>query len=614
MSVYNHRSMVPAPSNKFVEMLDNIQLEFDQLSQEAYICKSQRDDFELKMNSQIKEMSNFQQSLLELERTQQGLKKHYEEEIARLRQLLEQAQSRNGNNHSLPNRNNPKSSNPSNIPTPSPHYAPPPNIGSGSNNFSGITNAHGNSNSNNNHGPPQMNEPSSHHPSFPLPPHSPSTTQNPTSFMNESPIITQIDSGPNTSGYPYSHQPPPSSQQQRGPGTPTSQPSPLINNDIKRKPGPSPSNQQLTPNRSSNMSSKNSFGGFGDLDPDGVPPNMKIEGSDWFALFNPKVPRYLTVGLELTLEHKSVVCCVKFSQDGRFLATGCNRSTYIYEVATGQKVCVLQDDSVAGDSDLYIRSVCFSPDGKYLATGAEDKLIRIWDIAQRRIQFQLSGHEQDIYSLDFSRDGRIIVSGSGDRTARIWSMADGKLLHKLVIKDVDPKDPGVTSVAISPNNRLVAAGSLDKMVRVWDTYDGTLLDQLEGHKDSVYSVAFMPDGHTLVSGSLDKTLKLWQLSNSNEHRYGNDRDHSRNPCITTFVGHKDFVLSVACTPDGRWVVSGSKDRGVQFWDPRTGQTQFMLQGHKNSVISVAVSPSGKPLFATGSGDNRARIWSYDLVA
>ena len=98
---------------------------------------------------------------------------------------------------------------------------------------------------------------------------------------------------------------------------------------------------------------------------------------------------------------------------------------------------------------------------------------------------------------------------------------------------------------------------------------------------------------------------------------------------------KDFVLSVALTPDGEWVLSGSKDRGVQFWDPRTGDTQLMLQGHKNSgnldpfskagsvmaagengllmiasaptVISVAPSPAGD-LFATGSGDMRARIW------
>lgn len=102
---------------------------------------------------------------------------------------------------------------------------------------------------------------------------------------------------------------------------------------------------------------------------------------------------------------------------------------------------------------------------------------------------------------------------------------------------------------------------------------------------------------------------------------------------------QDFVLSVALTTDGDWVLSGSKDRGVQFWDPRTGDTQLMLQGHKNSgmlsfhiqeqakqphmveytmrllandcvwnsVISVAPSPKGE-LFATGSGDMRARIW------
>ena len=103
-------------------------------------------------------------------------------------------------------------------------------------------------------------------------------------------------------------------------------------------------------------------------------------------------------------------------------------------------------DESAGKAgaDLYIRSVCFSPDGKYLATGAEDKQIRvsfihilfvccpahksrfcqIWDISKKRICNVFDGHQQEIYSLDFSRDGRLIVSGSGDRTARIWDMTD----------------------------------------------------------------------------------------------------------------------------------------------------------------------------------------------
>lgn len=75
-------------------------------------------------------------------------------------------------------------------------------------------------------------------------------------------------------------------------------------------------------------------GALADVDPDSVPANMKVEGRDWFALFNPKTPRYLKVDLLHTLEHRSVVCCVKFSADGRWLAAGCNRATYIYDVAT----------------------------------------------------------------------------------------------------------------------------------------------------------------------------------------------------------------------------------------------------------------------------------------
>ena len=77
------------------------------------------------------------------------------------------------------------------------------------------------------------------------------------------------------------------------------------------------------------------------------------------------------------LAHQSVVCCVRFSQDGRFVATGCNRSAQIFDVQSGKQVCHLQDNSTSQDGDLYIRSVCFSPDGRYLATGAEDKIIRV---------------------------------------------------------------------------------------------------------------------------------------------------------------------------------------------------------------------------------------------
>ncbi|KAG1042922.1 hypothetical protein G6F43_011782 [Rhizopus delemar] len=90
MSVYNHRPMGPPTPSRLMELLDAVKNEYDQLAQEVMVCKSQRDEYEHKMNSQIQEMNAFQQNLMDLERAQQLIKKQYEEEIARLRQQLEQ--------------------------------------------------------------------------------------------------------------------------------------------------------------------------------------------------------------------------------------------------------------------------------------------------------------------------------------------------------------------------------------------------------------------------------------------------------------------------------------------------------------------------------------------
>jgi glucose repression regulatory protein TUP1 len=274
-----------------------------------------------------------------------------------------------------------------------------------------------------------------------------------------------------------------------------------------------------------------------DLDVEQLPPQLKREGADWYAVFNPNIRRTLDVELCHTLVHSSVVCCVRFSLDGRYVATGCNRVANIYDVETGQLAVSLQDMQHGDDGDLYIRSVCFSPDGKYLATGAEDKVIRVWEIVSAKIIHQFTGHDQDIYSLDYARNGKFIASGSGDRTVRLWDLESGQQFLQLLIDD------GVTTVAISPNNQLIAAGSLDKSVRLWDTA-GNVLERLEGelgHNDSVYSVAFSPESGSLVSGSLDKTIKLWDLNGAQVRGSGRVAR-----CSRTFEGHKVGITTESC--------------------------------------------------------------------
>lgn len=196
-----------------------------------------------------------------------------------------------------------------------------------------------------------------------------------------------------------------------------------------------------------------------------------------------------------------------------------------------------------------------------------------------------------------------MASGSSDRSVRLWDIEQGTNLLTLTLED------GVTTVAISPDSKYVAAGSLDNCVYIWDIQSGLLMERLEGpdgHRDSVHSIAFSPDGKHLISGGFDRVVKRWEL----DFARGSVNDGRKGgKSVQTFEGHKEFVLSVAQTPDANWVLSGSKDRGVQFWDPQTGTAQLMLRGHVNSVISVAPSPQGG-YFATASGDLKARIWSY----
>lgn len=598
-------SYPPRPQNyqRLNELLDAIKEEFENVNNEASNFRLHKNEYDLKFTQHTSEMQQIRQTVYELEMAHRKIKEAYEDQIARLKSELE---LKDRQLSSFPQQ---------------PQQVPPPAIGNGSNNLPkpnayqfGQNSANATPQQQPSQLPPvQAQPPQPQH----LPPtqvpaqhlpsvghHSPSQPKSEASLLPQQqtplsqapqPVITSVTGTPSQSGSAAALAPVTGANGENGYLVPSS--------------ARASHNKQIPP-----------F--LQDLDSTSVAPHLKKMQQEYYVLYNPSLPKSVDVELVHSLDHSSVVCCVRFSNDGKFLATGCNKTTQVFGVETGELVARLSDENTAAENagssaDLYIRSVCFSPDGKFLATGAEDKVIRIWDLSTRKITKYLKGHEQDIYSLDFFPDGQRLVSGSGDRTVRIWDLNTGQCSLTLSIED------GVTTVAVSPDGKLIAAGSLDRTVRVWDSSTGFLVERLDseneagtGHKDSVYSVAFTSNGTEVASGSLDRTVKLWSLKQLGSSGAAVTPSKNVTACEVTYVGHKDFVLSVCSSPDGQYILSGSKDRGVIFWEKTTGDALLMLQGHRNSVISVSVANtaiSGAGMFATGSGDCKARIWRWNKV-
>ncbi|OBQ33703.1 MAG: hypothetical protein AN485_18045, partial [Anabaena sp. MDT14b] len=125
---------------------------------------------------------------------------------------------------------------------------------------------------------------------------------------------------------------------------------------------------------------------------------------------------------------------------------------------------------------------------------------------------------------------------------------------------------------------------------------GNLLQTLTGHSYSVISVAYSPDGQTLASGSDDNTIKLWNVNTGN--------------LLQTLTGHSQQVRSVAYSPDGQTLASGSVDRTIKLWNVNTGNLLQTLKGHSHWVWSVAYSPDGQTL-VSGSYDNTIKLWNVN---
>jgi WD40 repeat protein len=264
-----------------------------------------------------------------------------------------------------------------------------------------------------------------------------------------------------------------------------------------------------------------------------------------------------------------------------------------------------------------VHKVVFSPDGKLLAsasgTNGIDNSVRLWDVASGQPVGQpLTGHQDSVTCLSFSPDGKLLASA--DKTEIIlWDVA----ALKPIGQPLKGHSGDVLSLAFSPDSKVMASGSFIKVagssypstgeIYLWDVATRERIGSpLIGHNIPVYSLAFSPDGKTLASGGGGNVYRYGQSWNGYSIVLWNV---AKGQAIgSPLVGHTDEVLSLAFSPDGKVLASGSADETVKLWDvarlkPIDSALMLDKDHHTRVVLDVHFTRDGKTLISADAGNH-----------
>jgi WD40 repeat protein/serine/threonine protein kinase len=315
------------------------------------------------------------------------------------------------------------------------------------------------------------------------------------------------------------------------------------------------------------------------------------------------------------------VDAVAYAPDGRSFATGdfAGKVT-VRDVQSGK----VRFQAPHGE---FVLSVAYSPDGRYLATGSSDKTIKIFDAASGKELATLPGHQDGVLTVRFSPDGRKLLSGSYDNTARLWDLAT-----RQTIQEFKGHSWWVWAAEFSPDgSRIVTAGQDGKAI-VWQSSavspqssglssqppapslqsHFTRLTEFTGHDGAVYSARFSPDGTLVATGGYDKRMMIWNPNKVKPADIGRRLDGQPDPPADYMIlsGHDGPLRSVAFSPNGQLVLSGSEDNTIRVWDVASGEALKTLRGHGSPVRACAFSPDGRSVIS-GGDDQRVRLWNVE---
>ena len=248
-----------------------------------------------------------------------------------------------------------------------------------------------------------------------------------------------------------------------------------------------------------------------------------------------------------------------------------------------------------------INDIAMAPNGNFYATASSDKTIRIWSAtddyttAGKHISsYSLRFNETPVKAIDISCDSLLIATGADDKTVKIISVNDKKLQANLL-----GHSNWVKTVRFSRDALLVASGSDDRTLKLWDIYKKKLVHDFKSgeHKGAVNCVRFHPDNSCLATACFDGKVRLFDVRSKQ--------------LVQSYKEHDRPATCLSFHPSGNFLASTAYDNTIRIYDLRIGETLFTLKAHESAVMSCCFSTFGDYL-ATGGFDSTIVLWKTNL--
>ncbi|XP_030386460.1 pleiotropic regulator 1 [Scaptodrosophila lebanonensis] len=236
----------------------------------------------------------------------------------------------------------------------------------------------------------------------------------------------------------------------------------------------------------------------------------------------------------------------------------------------------------------WVRCIAVEPGNEWFATGAGDRVIKIWDLASGKLKLSLTGHVSTVRGLAVSAKHPYLFSCGEDRQVKCWDLEYNK-----VIRHYHGHLSAVYSLALHPTIDVLATSGRDSTARIWDMRTKANVHTLTGHTNTVASVVAQATNPQIITGSHDSTVRLWDLA--------------AGKSVCTLTNHKKSVRSIVLHPTLYMFASASPDN-IKQWRCPEGNFIQNISGHTAIVNCMAANADG--VLVSGGDNGTMFFWDW----